>query len=255
MATLVISDTLKEELHKFFKKNRKADLITTYLFFLEHKYNIHPVLFMREKTIYQSQEELVKKLEDQGKLWRETEIKIQFGQPTVNEQTKKIYICPFTGKVFGDNTHPNPQDAIYDWVSKCPENTERVGGLKVKRFFVSEDPDVIKNYIVKRKEPVTKIVFSSAITGKLFNSKHSVIEDMVKNQLKPLSLIEVPGQNRFQIEEHFLAFIQKQLDEGRIAAFVEAVSDCDEFTPYITQWTEERSEEESEDDDDNEHSG
>lgn len=249
MATLVISETLKEELHKFFKKNRKADLITTYLFFLENKYNIRPVLFLREKMIYQSQEELIKKLEEQGKLWRETEIKIQFGQQTVNEQTQKIYICPFTGKVFGDNTHPNPQDAIYDWVSKCPENNERAGGLKVKRFFVSEDPEVIKNYIVKRKEPITKIVFSSAITGKLFNSKTTVIEDLVKNQLKPLSLIEVPGQNRFQIEEHFLAFIQKQLDEGRIAAFVEAISECDEFAPYIAQWTEEKEEEEEEDND------
>lgn len=252
MASLVISETLKEELHKFFKKNRKADLITTYLFFLEHKYNVHPVLFLREKMIYQSQEELIKKLEEQGKLWRETEIKIQFGQQTVNEQTQKIYICPFTGKVFGDNTCPNPQDAIYDWVSSCPENTERVGGLKVKRFFVSEDPEVIKNYIVKRKEPITKIVFSSAISGKLFNSKHSVIDDFVKNQLKALSLAEVPGQNRFQIEEHFLAFIQKQLEEGRIAAFVEALSQDDAFNPYTSQWTEEEKEEEEEAEEDEE---
>ncbi len=246
MATLVISETQKDELHKFLKKNRKADLITTYLFFLEQKYNVNPVLFIREKMIYQSQEELIKKLEEQGKLWRETEIKIQFGQQTVNEQTQKIYICPFTGKVFGDNTHPNPQDAIYDWVSTCPENTERVGGLKVKRFFVSEDAEVIKNYIVKRKEPITKIVYSSAITGKLFNSKHSVIEDLVKNQLKTLSLIEVPGQNRFQIEEHFLAFIQKQLDQGRIASFVEALSDDDDFVSYVEQWTEEERDEDEE---------
>ncbi len=249
MATLVISESLKEELLKFFKKNRKADLITTYLFFLEKKHNIYPVLFIREKTIYQSQADLIRRLEDQGKLWRETEIKIQFGQQLVNDQTQKIYICPFTGKVFGDNTHPNPQDAIYDWVSKCPENTERSGGLKVKRFFVSEDPDVIKNYIGKRKEPITKIVFSSAISGKLFNSKAAVIEDFVKNQLKPLSLIEVPGQNRFQIEETFLQFIQKQLEEGRIAAFVEQLSGMSEFAPYTEQWTEEEREEVEEEED------
>ena len=80
---------------------------------------------------------------------RQTEIKIQVGKPTVNAQTKKVYICPFTGKVFGDNTHPNPQDAIYDWVSRCPENTERVNGLKVKRCYVSEDPEIIQNYIEK----------------------------------------------------------------------------------------------------------
>src|SRR5205807_1778369 len=105
---------------------------------------------------------------------------------------------------------------IYDWVANCPENKERVGGLKVKRFFVSEDPEVIKNYIVKRKEPITKIVYSSVVTGKLFNSKAAIIEDFLKNQLKPLSLVEVPSQNRFQIEEHFLKFIQIQLEESRI---------------------------------------
>ncbi len=238
-AMLVITENLKDELHKFLKKNKKADLITTYLFFLEKKHRICPVLFIRDKTIYQSQEQLLKRLEDEGKLWRETEIKIQMGQPTVNVETKKIYICPFTGKVFGDNTHPNPQDAIYDWVSKCPENTERVGGLRVKRFFVSEDPEVIANYIVKRKEPVTKIVFSSAVTGKLFNSKEAVIDDFLKNQLKPLSLTEVPSQNRFQIEALFLAFIQQQLEESRIASFVEAMGKIDEFSSFMEQWLEE----------------
>ena len=74
----------------------------------------------------------------------DTEIKIGQDTRSVNEQTKKIYICPFSGKVFGDNTHPNPQDAIYDWVSTCAENNERVGGLRVKRFFVSEDPEMIQ---------------------------------------------------------------------------------------------------------------
>ncbi|MBI2743816.1 MAG: DUF2709 domain-containing protein [Chlamydiales bacterium] len=239
MTSVVISETLKEELEKFLKKNRKADLISAYLFFLEKKYNIHPVLFIREKTIYQSQDELVSKLEAQGKLWRETEIKIQVGQQSVNDQTTKIYICPFTGKVFGDNTHPNPQDAIYDWVSQCPENTERVGGLKVKRFFVSEDPEVIKNYIVKLKAPITKIVYSSAVTGKLFNSKAAVIDDFLKNHLKPLNLAEATNQNRFQLEESFLAFIQKHLDESKINGFVEAMNNFEEFSPYIEQWTEE----------------
>jgi hypothetical protein len=245
MATLVISETLKDHLEAFLKKNRKADLVTTYLYFLEKKHNIKPVLFIRDKTIYQGQEEVIKKLEDQGKLWRETEIKIQIGGQSVNEQTKKIYICPFTGKVFGDNTHPNPQDAIYDWVSKCPENKERIGGLKAKRFFVSEDPEIIKNYIVKRKEPITKIVFSSVVTGKLYGSKTAVIDDFSKNQLKSLTLVEVPSQNRYQIEETFLAFIQKQLEEGRLASFVEAMADVPEFSSYVEGWTEENREEAS----------
>lgn len=243
MAAIAISETLKDEIVRFLKKNKKADLITTYLFFLEKKFNIDPVLFIRDKMIFQSQEDLIKKLEAQGKLWRETEIKIQYGQQSVNEQTKKIYICPFTGKVFGDNTHPNPQDAIYDWVSKCPENKERVGGLKAKRFFVSEDPEVIKNYIVKRKEPITKIVYSSAVTGKLFNSKQAVLDDFLKNQLKPIPLEEVPNQNRFQIEENFLAFIQKQLEESKINGFVEALSQHEEFSSYIDLWLVEEKEE------------
>jgi hypothetical protein len=243
MASIIISETLKDELSSYLQKNKKADLITTYLYFLEKKFNCKPVLFVRDKTIFQSQETLLKKLEDQGKLWRETEIKIQTGTQGVNELTKKIYICPFTGKVFGDNTHPNPQDAIYDWVSKCPENTERVGGLKVKRFFVSEDPEVIKNYIVKRKEPITKIVYSSVVTGKLFNSKAAVIDDFLKGQLKSIPLVEVPNQNKFQIEETFLSFIQQHLEESKISSFVEALSQFEEFSSYLDLWLEEDKEE------------
>ena len=127
------------------------------------------MLFVKEKTIYQSKDALVKKVDEEGKLCRETEIKIKIGKPSVNTKTKKIYICPYSGKVFGDNTHPNPQDAIYDWVSKCPENTERANGMRVKRFFVSEDPAVIKNYVQEHKKTISKTVFSSGVTGKLFN--------------------------------------------------------------------------------------
>lgn len=239
MAQTVITPSLKDLLTDYLKKHKKADLLTTYFFFLEKKYNIQPVLFIREKTIFQSKSELLRRLEDEGKLWRETEIKIQVGTQSVNEATKKIYICPFTGKVFGDNTHPNPQDAIYDWVSKCPENTERVDGMKVKRFFVSEDPEVIKNYIQKRREPITKIVFSSGVTGKLFNSKKAVLDDFEKNQLKSMELVDVPSQNRYKIEDSFLAFIQEQLDDGRISAFVDAMSEYNEFETHVARWVEE----------------
>ncbi|MDP1608212.1 MAG: DUF2709 domain-containing protein [Chlamydiales bacterium] len=236
--SFTITSEVKNELLKFLKKNRSADLVTIYLAFIEEKYNIHPVLFPREKMIYQSLDTLIEKLESQGKLWRETEITIQFGQQSVNEDTKKIYICPFTGKVFGDNTHPNPQDAIYDWVSKCPENTERVGGLPVKRFFVSEDSEVIKNYISIRKASIKKVVYSSAVTGKLFNSKASVIDDFKKNHIKHLTFLEVQNQNRYQIDEQFLAFIQTHLTEDKIAAFVEALSKHPEFEPYLEKWVE-----------------
>jgi len=239
MANSVINKSLKELLIEYLKKNRKSDLLTTYFFFLEKKYNIQPVLFIRGKTIYQSKTIILKELEEAGKLWRETEIKIQVGTKTVNEETKKIYICPHTGKVFGDNTHPNPQDAIYDWVSTCPENKERIDGMKVKRFFVSEDSDIIKNYIQKRREPISKIVFSSGLTGKLFNSKQAVIEDFEKMQLKPMEFFDVPGQNRFTIAEEFLSFIQDQLDDAKINQFVEALNDDEAFSSHIKRWQEE----------------
>lgn len=240
MTKVVITEDQQAALKNFLAENPSAELVNTYLFFIEKKFNLQPVVFPRDKIIYQSDRDAIKVLEDDNKLWHEAEIKITLGHTSVNEQTSKIYICPFTGKVFGDNTHPNPQDAIYDWVSKCPENTERVGGLKVKRFFVSEDPEVIQSYVAKTKpkEPIKKIVYSSVLSGKLFNSKEAVIEDFRKNYLKKLSLFEVQNQNRFQIEEHFLAFIQKQLTEDKITAFVESLAEIDSFVPYVTHWIE-----------------
>lgn len=241
MAKIVISEEQKKVLEHFLNENRPAELINTYLCFIENKFQLDPVLFPKDKIIYQSTDDAVRQLENEGKLWHETEIKIGFGHAAVNEETKKIYICPFTGKVFGDNTNPNPQDAIYDWVSKCPENTERVGGLRVKRFFVSEDPEVIKSYIDKtklKKEAIKKVVFSSVLSGKLFNSKESVIEDFKRNYLKKLTLVEVQNQNKYKIEDHFLAFIQKQLVEDKITAFVEALAEFDAFLPYVERWIE-----------------
>ena len=232
-----ISSELKKSLLDHLKKTKSADLIHVYLFFVQKKFKIKPVLFPREKTIYQGLDALIAKLEGENKLWHETEISIQFGKESVNTETKKIYICPFTGKVFGDNTHPNPQDAIYDWISKCPENKNRVGGLPVKKFFVSEDPEVIKNYITERKAAIKKVVYSSVITGKLFNSKKSVLDDFKKNHIKHLSLFEVQNQNRYQIEETLLDFIQRHLTEEKITEFVEDLAEFREFAPYIKRWT------------------
>lgn len=241
MTKLVITDEQKRALEQFLDENRPAELINTYLFFIEKKFQLEPVLFTKDKVIYQSIEDAVRQLEKENKLWHETEIKINFGHASVNDQTKKIYICPFTGKVFGDNTHPNPQDAIYDWVSRCPENTERVGGLRAKRFFVSEDAEVIKNYIDKtktRKEAIKKVVYSSVLSGKLFNSKEAVIEDFKRNYLKRLTLVEVQNQNKFKMEDHFLEFIQKYLVEDKITDFVEALAEYEEFMPYVERWVE-----------------
>lgn len=238
MSKMSLTAAMKHQLKDYLESTKHPELITTYLYYVEQKFSLEPVLFVRDKLVYQSVKDAVRYLEEEGKLWRETEIKIGYVTSSVDELTKKIYICPFTGKVYGDNTHPNPQDAIYDWVSKCPENTERVGGLRVKRFFISEDAEVIKAYASKftPKNPITKIVFSSAINGKLYHSKEAVIEDFKENYLKRVSLVEVQSQSRFQIEEHFMEFIQQQLVEDKIAAFVEMMSEIEEFGTYVESW-------------------
>ena len=240
MTKVVITDEIKHELHNFLEQDKAAELINTYLYYVELKFNLKPVVFVKDKIIYQSTADAVKVLESENRLWRETEIKIGFGNQSVNEATKKIYICPFTGKVFGDNTHPNPQDAIYDWLSKCPENTERIGGLPAKRFYISEDPEVISNYAskVKHKQAISKVVYSSVLNGKLFNSREAVVQDFKDNYLKRLSLVEVQSQNRFQIEDKFLAFIQTQLAEEKIGAFIEAIAEHEEFVPFVERWLE-----------------
>ncbi len=243
MVKTKIPDGVIADIDSFLKKNRKADVITTYLFFLEKKFNLHPVVFIREKKIYQSESELIRILENESRLWRETDIKIQVGKSGVNEETKKIYICPHSGKVFGDNTCLSPQDAIYDWVSACPENTERQGGLRVKRFYISEDPEIIKNYIKKQKAPLNKKVYTSIITGKLFDSKRGVIADLIKNHVRTIPMQDVPTQNKFEIQEDFLSFIQEYLDEAKISDFISSLSEHEIFAKNIARWEEEGSDE------------
>jgi hypothetical protein len=233
-----ISKGIKSELLKFLKSQRSPELLSAYFFFLEKAYKLAPVAFVQDKKIYKTTQDALEKLEKEGRVWRETEIKVGFGPPTVNDQTKRVYICPYTGKVFADNTHPNPQDAIYDWVENCPENNERIGGVKAKRFFVSDDPEIIKNYIKPRKEPINKTVFSSAVSGKLYGSKESVIQDFKQSYLKPIALVDVQNQNRFELEESFLKFIEEKLEEQHISSFVEGLADDDAFIPYVTKWVE-----------------
>ena len=40
-------------------------------------------------------------------------------------------------------------------------------------------------------------------------------------------------------QEHFLSFIQSQLEESKISAFVEAMSTFESFSSFIDQWLEE----------------
>ncbi|MCH9621830.1 MAG: hypothetical protein S4CHLAM20_12580 [Chlamydiia bacterium] len=239
MTKLAISNGIFKDLLEFIKKNRNVDLITTYLSFLEMKHKLCPVVFMKEKKIFLSEDHMIKTLEKENKLFRETTIKIQLGKKSVNEESKKVYICPYSGKVFADNTHPNPQDAIYDWVSTCPENTERKDGVRVKKFYISEDPEVIKNYIKPQKTELSKTVFSSVVTGKLFNSKKGVIQDLLENHIKQIPMKQVTTQNRFELHDDFLEFLESNLEDSKVSAFVEVLGSKPEFEKYITKWMEE----------------
>lgn len=244
MSKQELSEQVRKELESFLKKTRKADLVATYLRYIELRDGLQPVLHPATKSIYPSQEVAILELERADKLVRETEIKISFDQGACNANTRKIYICPYSGRVFGDNTHPNPQDAIYEWVSKCPENTERVGGLRAKRFLVSEDPKLIKKYVSHRKKSITKRVFSSQASGKLFDTKQGVIEECKQLYLRPLSLFEVQEQNRFEIHPTLLKLLQGELQEDKIAAFVEHLSRHSAFKSYLNIWLEEGEDEE-----------
>ncbi len=239
METIAVTNEQKKDIKQFLKGTRAPDLVSTYLHFLSLKYQLAPVVVIKAKLIYRSLDQATKMLEQAGKLWSSTELIIDLSAAQVNAETTKVYICPFTGKVFGDNTHPNPQDAIYDWVSKCPENNERVGGLKAKRFFISEDPEIIKNYIKKPKAPLKKVAYTSQFSGKLFNSKESVIKDFTENHTKPISVIESQNQNRFEIEAGFLDFFKKHLQEKFIADFVNQIAEDDDLVSYVEKWLEE----------------
>jgi Protein of unknown function (DUF2709) len=233
-----ISTELLKKVKIFLSENPKAELLSTYLYYIEQKYGIKPVLYPPKKMIYKSLKEAIDDVDSQGKLCHEVQITIGKNEKAVNEETKKIYICPFSGKVFGDNTHPNPQDAIYDWVANCPENKELVGGLRAKRFFVSDDPLVIAEYAkkIEVKEAKVKVVYVSPLTGKLFSSREAVLEDFEKNWVKPLSLEEVHAQSRFKIEDKFLDFFQKQLEEEKVTDFVKAVAEDVALQPHVESW-------------------
>jgi hypothetical protein len=238
LMSLTISDEVKKELEKHLKKHRKLDLVNAYLHMVQLQYRLSPVAYVKGKKIYLSQNNALQELEERKELWREAEVKITFGQPTVNHLTKKIYICPFSGKVFGDNTHPNPQDAIYEWVASCPENTERLNGIRVKRFYVSEDPEMIKNYITERKASITKIAYSSIATGKIFSTKEGAVEDFIHAQLRPISLPEVQSQNKYEIEADLLQLLNQHLNEDLISQFVDILSEDKKLQPYIKHWFE-----------------
>jgi hypothetical protein len=233
-----ISSEHRSELLKFLKKNPTADAVVGYCAFVEYKFRLKPVLYPREKMIYKSLEQLKEHLESQGKLCRETEITIHFGKQNVNEDTTKIYVCPFCSFVIGNNMGHHPVDEMYLHLSKCKQNTKKVDGLPSKTFLVSDDLEMIKGYITQRKAAVKKTVYTS-VSGKLFNSKKAAEEDFMKSHFKPVTLAEVVyNPKEFEIEESLYNFKEEQVTGEKIEAFLEALSKFTEFETYVKRCQE-----------------
>ncbi len=132
---------------------------------------------------------------------------------------------------------PQPLDEMYAHLSKCPKNTVVVDGLPAKTFLVSDDPEMIKGYITERKAAMKKKVFTSA-SGKIFNSKDSVVEDF-KKSVKPVLFSEVVYNPRgFEVEESLNNLKEEYVVEDKIIAFLEALSKHTEFEPYVKRCQE-----------------
>ncbi|EPP28541.1 hypothetical protein CP8484711_0181, partial [Chlamydia psittaci 84-8471/1] len=79
-----ISGSIKQKLLQFLGKQKAPELLATYLFYLEQALNINPVVFVRDKIIFKTPEDAIRILEEDKKVWRETEIQICSGKPEVN---------------------------------------------------------------------------------------------------------------------------------------------------------------------------
>ena len=238
MAKLKFTKKTISSLLVFLNKNKKTDVVSAYIKYLELNFNVMPIIYLPKKTIYMDLDECVDELKSNDELYRKTELKVSYDKSAVNDDTTKVYICPFSGKVFGNNTHPNPQDAIYQWVSQCPDNNEYVDGMKAKRFFISEDPKIIKGYINKSEKTITKTVFASKVNGKLFNSIEKLESETTKQYCKHFTLLETYNQNKFELSDEVVSFFQKYIDEDLINEFVDELRLVEGYAPFITKWEE-----------------
>ena len=53
-----------------------------------------------------------------------------------------------------------------------------------------------------------------------------------------MSLVDVANQNKFNLEDHLLNFIQDHMDESKVSSFVEAMNKEEEFAEFVNQWME-----------------
>lgn len=232
-----ISPEHRNELLKFLKKHPNADAVEGYCAHIEQKLKLKPMACPREKVIGKSLDDLIQFLDSQGKISRETEHTFHHGKQTVNVSTVKVYICPFCHIGIGNNMDAFPADRMYDHVSKCSKNTTLGDGVPLKSFSVSEDPEMIAEFITERKASVKKIVHT--VGSKVYSSKEAVLEDFKKNQIKPMTFYEVVLNPReFEIEKRLSAVIEEYVNEEKIIAFLETLSKHPEFEPYVKKCQE-----------------
>lgn len=236
---MIIEETVEKDIQKYLTEKREVEVLSAYFFFLEKVHTLSPVLSLKDKVIYSTKEHALQTLEEKNALWKEVKVLVKKGNFHVNEYTKKIYICPFSGKVFGDNTHPNPQDAIYHWVANCPENKENDHGMKTKRFYVSEDPKMIKKYLDLKVNDEVRVVYSSLASRKLFQDREGIRKEYEKKYLSQISLEESYEQEKYQLEAELSELLKRELVEEKVQEFAYALSQRELIYPLIRHWFEE----------------
>eukprot|EP00105_Crassostrea_gigas_P044026 XP_019928174.1 PREDICTED: uncharacterized protein LOC109620371 [Crassostrea gigas] len=228
-----IDPTIAEKLIEISGKS-KGEFTELFLNFITLEYDIRPVLYLGNRTIYRTPEEAFEKLTKNDEAYTCIKLNTVGHKPEVDNETTKIFICPFSGKVFGNNMFLHPEDVIYEWVMNCPENKVGKSGMKERRFYVSEDPKLISSY--KKEEVVeTKEVFKSISSKKLFLSQEDAIED-VKKSLKPMSISEVVSQKKHKLDDDFIELLQKVLDEDYTQQVFDAMLSCEGLKGITSKW-------------------
>ena len=240
-----ISKQLLDHLEKQIKAKKNPSCGTAYMYYLKNILKISPVVYMPSKTIYESIQHCIEHLSDKNEIYRETSIKICYQASAVNNETTKIYICPYSGKIFGNNTHENPQDAIYDWVSRCPENKDYINGIKSKKFFISEDPKTISQYINKNEKTIEKKVYApfhnkGILKDKVYNTISSLEKDIANKCFKSISIQDCDDESRYIISD---GLTNNYLNDDTFTEFYNILSNREEFDYFTHLWSQEEEEE------------
>ena len=206
-----------------------------YILILQHVHDIDPVVFLPNKVIFKNSEDAVHKLTTKAHTHNiaiET-IKILMHRQAavVNDETTKIYICPYTGKVFGNNTCNYPEDEIYDWVSTYATSNNIGTGTK---FFISSDKELINTYLSSNPDNY-KTVYKIQGNNQLFLDVVTAEKQLVKS-LVPMDLNSVLNQNKFQIEASFLKVCQHVLQDSYISKIVAVLNQAPTLKQYSHIW-------------------